>query len=52
MEDPDEYIDNIETFKLQISRIKDKISDYRDLKNGLERCKIDYEIDFQPFEKL
>ena len=52
MKDPDEYIDNIKTSNEQISRIKDKIIDYRKLKNGLKVCKIDYEIDFQPFEKL
>ena len=52
MKNPDEYIDNIETSKEQISRIKDKIIKYRKLNDGLKVCKIDYEIDFKLFEKL
>lgn len=52
MKDPDEYIENIEKSIEQISKIKDKIIDYRELKNGLKVCKIDYEIDFKLFEKL
>lgn len=52
MKHPYEYVENIETSIEQISKIKDKIIDYRELKNGLKVCKIDYEIDFQPFEKL
>ena len=33
-------------------KIKDKIIDYREFKNGLKGCKIDCKIDFKLFEKL
>ena len=52
MEQPDEYVDNISRSIEQISKIKDKIIEYREFKNGLKVCKIDCKIDFKPFEKL
>ena len=40
MKHPDEYVENISTSIEQISKIKDKIIEYREFKNGLKGCKL------------